>query len=125
MSEERKPLLEPAAQTQAQENINLDHEVEYNRALIAERDRGIGEIREAVLEVQSIFKDVGTLVTEQQFGVENIAANVDLLSVNTRQADEQLRVAEDYRRRRPLVNCCMFIFALLIVGLICIVIISI
>ncbi|CAG8739310.1 13701_t:CDS:2, partial [Dentiscutata heterogama] len=44
----------------------LDNEVEYNESLIAEREGEIREIEQGLNELNEIFRDLGTLVTEQQ-----------------------------------------------------------
>jgi hypothetical protein len=49
-----------------QELIRLDNEIEYNEAIIAEREQSIVEIEHAILEVNEIYRDLGSLVNEQQ-----------------------------------------------------------
>ena len=44
----------------------LDNEIEYNESLIAEREGEIREIEQGINELNEIFRDLGTLVTEQQ-----------------------------------------------------------
>lgn len=46
--------------------IRLDHEIEYNEAVIADREQSIIEIEHAIHEVNEIFRDLGSLVNEQQ-----------------------------------------------------------
>lgn len=111
-SEESEPLM--TQQTTKSQERQLVNEISYNQALIIEREHGIQEIQAAMNEVNSIFKDIGTLVTEQQLGFDNIAENVEMISSRTRNAANEIRIAEDYRRRRPLVNCWWFTLALLL-----------
>lgn len=116
--DERRPLLDLA-------QIPLSQEISYNQALIIEREQGIEDVQEALHEIQHLFKDIGTLVSEQQFGLDNIASNVNLVAENSHHAREELRIAEDYRRNRPLVNCCLFVFSILIVTALLVFIISV
>ena len=44
----------------------MDNEIEYNESLIAEREGEIREIEQGINELNEIFRDLGTLVTEQQ-----------------------------------------------------------
>lgn len=111
-SEEREPLI--AQQTTKMQERQLVNEISYNQALIIEREHGIQEIQAAMNEINTIFKDIGTLVTEQQLGFDNIAENVEMIASRTRNAANEIRIAEDYRRRRPLVNCWWFMLALLL-----------
>ncbi|KAF0478533.1 t-SNARE [Gigaspora margarita] len=43
-----------------------DNEVEYNESLIAEQEGEIREIEQGINELNEIFRDLGTLVSEQQ-----------------------------------------------------------
>ena len=43
----------------------LDNEISFNEAIIVERDQGIEEIQNQVVEVNEIFKDLAVLVDEQ------------------------------------------------------------
>ncbi len=45
----------------------LDSEIEYNESLIAEREDDIKEIEKSIVEVNEIFRDLGTMVNEQQY----------------------------------------------------------
>lgn len=58
-------MLKQEAQRR-QELIRLDNEIEYNEAIIAEREQSIVEIEHAILEVNEIYRDLGSLVNEQQ-----------------------------------------------------------
>jgi len=79
-----------------------------------ERQKGIQEIQSAMNEVNAIFKDISMLVSEQQSTFDNIAVNVELAASSSRNAAGQLRIAEDYRRRRPWVGCWTLILFILI-----------
>jgi len=108
---EDAPLM--LAQVNEQRGRQLANEISYNQALIVEREMGITEIQAAVNEVNDMLKNTGSLVSEQQYGFDNIMANVELASSRTRNAASELRIAEDYRRRRPLVSCWLIVIALL------------
>jgi len=61
---EEQPLLDDS-----QQRLKLrvlDNEIEYNESLIAEREGEIREIEQGINELNEIFRDLGTLVTEQQ-----------------------------------------------------------
>jgi t-SNARE complex subunit (syntaxin) len=47
----------------------LDNEIEYNEALITEREGEIQEIEQGITELNEIFRDLGTLVNEQESGI--------------------------------------------------------
>lgn len=114
-SEEAEELSPLVAKSQlSQSDRKLENEISYNQALIIEREQAIQEIQATMHEVTSIFKDLGALVSGQQYGFDNIAANIELASMRTGGAANEIRIAEDYRRRRPLVNCWYLMLAFLI-----------
>jgi syntaxin 7 len=77
-----------------QELLLLDGEIEYNSALIAERDAGIAEIQSQIGEVNEIFQDLAVLVNEQGGLIDDIEANIVRTSVRTKEAKRELQKAE-------------------------------
>ena len=53
-------------QTQRQSDLIPDSELEYQEQVIQEREGEIREIEAGVVELNEIFRDLGTIVTEQQ-----------------------------------------------------------
>ena len=51
---------------QQQQELVPDSELEYQEQLIQEREGEIEDIERGVLELNEIFRDLGTIVTEQQ-----------------------------------------------------------
>ena len=75
------PLLHEESRRQ-QELVRLDHEIEYNEALIADRETSIVEIEQAINEVNEIFRDLGTMVNDQQGMIGNFVVLLQLLLIN-------------------------------------------
>ncbi len=61
MEQEDTPLL---AQ---QYDPNLDEQVELNERIIAEREEDLIGLEKSIVEVNEIFRDLGSLVHEQQY----------------------------------------------------------
>ena len=116
----------------------LDNEVEFNEQLIAEREEDLKEIERSILEVNEIFRDLGTLVHEQghmlgeelfiaahlmnQFLIsptDNIESNVQDVTINMENATGELRQASKWQKSTRNKLCClMLIFAVIAVVLI-------
>lgn len=126
-SEEEDTSLLEAHQKQelAVQDQSLANEISYNQALIIDRERAIEEVQAVMNEVSAIFKDIGTLVAEQQGGFDNIAANVELAASRTRGAAGELRIAEDYRRRQPFGGCWGIFLAVLLTTILIAVMVSV
>jgi syntaxin 7 len=60
----------------------LDNEVEYNEALIEEREEELRNIERSIVEVNEIFRDLGTIVNEQQYMLGKLLFIVVLLPCN-------------------------------------------
>ncbi|KAL2918024.1 hypothetical protein HK105_202438 [Polyrhizophydium stewartii] len=114
-AEEDEPLLGRAQQL-SQLRV-LDAEVEFNEALIAEREQDLVGIEQSIQEVNEIFRDLGTLVNQQQHLLDNIETNVDSVAINVEGAHSELRTANGYQERRQSFMCWIFI-ALLVEHLI-------
>ncbi|KAJ1953082.1 hypothetical protein GGI12_006092, partial [Dipsacomyces acuminosporus] len=95
---ESSPLLGHGQRQQQQQHKRvqlavLDNDVEYNEALINERESEIHEIEQGIVELNEIFRDLGTIVTEQQSLLDNIETNVQSVSINVMGAAEELSTA--------------------------------
>ena len=56
-----------------------------------------------ILDVNTIFKDLATLVHEQGEVIDSIEANVESTHVRVQEGTEQLRQAETYKVKKKLV----------------------
>ena len=45
----------------------IDHQVQLNEAIIQEREQELVVLEQSIVQVNEIFRDLGTLVNEQQF----------------------------------------------------------
>ncbi|KAJ3318352.1 Syntaxin-7 [Boothiomyces sp. JEL0866] len=103
---EQAPLL--------QYDNSLDVQIEINENIIAEREQDLVGLERSILEVNEIFRDLGTLVNEQQFLLDNIETNVNNLNVNMENATGELRSAAQYQASAGKKMCWIFIILLVI-----------
>ncbi|KAJ2157123.1 hypothetical protein GGF46_004727 [Coemansia sp. RSA 552] len=113
--QENTPLLQQQQQQQQQELSVLANDVEYNEALITERESEINEIEQGIVELNEIFRDLGTIVTEQQSLLDNIESNVQSVSVNVMNASTELSSASESQRRGDKYKFCFLIFAIVFI----------
>ncbi|KAJ3330217.1 hypothetical protein HDU91_003649, partial [Kappamyces sp. JEL0680] len=45
----------------------FDHQIELNERIIAEREEDLQGLEQSIAEVNEIFRDLGSLVNEQQY----------------------------------------------------------
>lgn len=96
--------------------MQLDNEIEYNEALIAEREEGIKQVEATILEVNEMFRDLGSIVHEQGQLLDNIEANVVSVGNYVQQGVHDVDKAAVYQRRARGKACCILFFLLVILG---------
>jgi syntaxin 7 len=113
--EEERPLF--ADNSRRLQLQVVDNELEYNEALISEREDEIRDIEQGIRELNEIFKDLGTLVNEQQSSIDNIESNVTSIVTNVHSAAEQLGKASRYQKSARNRMCCLLLI-FVVIGLI-------
>lgn len=61
-------------------------EVDFQEGLILEREEEIRGIEQGITELNEIFRDLGTMVTEQGVMIDNIEQNVSNAATHTKAA---------------------------------------
>ncbi|KAJ1675980.1 hypothetical protein EV182_000193 [Spiromyces aspiralis] len=105
--EEEQPLLDEQRHVQLRV---LDNEINFNEALIRERESEIQEIEQGIIELNTVFRDLGTIVTEQQSLFDNIETNINNVKTHTSNASRELVRASEYQKRSRKLMCYIFIF---------------
>ncbi|KAI7827215.1 t-SNARE [Kickxella alabastrina] len=102
----------------------LDNDIEFNTAIINEREAEITEIEQGIVELNEIFRDLGTIVTEQQSLLDNIETNVYNVHSDVQIASEELHSASEYQRRSNKTKCCIMLFVVVFFVVILLMILS-
>lgn len=123
---EQTPLIQQQQQQQQSQLLGLanQQEVEFNNSIILDRENEIHQIQQGITEINSIFRDLGTLVTEQGSHVDLIEENISTLAENTQHASQQLSKANDYQKKRRKWSCYCLTFLIIILLVVVLVIIS-
>lgn len=107
--------LSPTGQQQQQQLMQQDlrlapqDEVDFQEALIAERETEIQNIEQGVGDLNVLFQQVAQIVTEQGEQLGGIADNVERTHEDTRGADRELRQAARYQKNARSKACCLLI----------------
>merc|ERR1719433_332732 len=88
--------------------IQEEHDVEQ----LQERERAVRQLESDILDVNTIFKDLATLVHDQGEVIDSIEANVESTQVRVQEGTEQLRQAETYKMKKR--KRCFYIIAALL-----------
>eukprot|EP00887_Chlorella_sp_A99_P006447 scaffold3.g6447.t1 len=101
---ERAALLEVARK---QELLAVEGQLQFNEAIIEERDQAIGEIAGQIGEVHQIFQDLAVLVSDQGQMLDDIEANITRAAERT--ADATVQIARAERSQRSVRNKWCFL----------------
>ncbi|TPX64352.1 hypothetical protein SpCBS45565_g05956 [Spizellomyces sp. 'palustris'] len=115
---------QPLMSRQREQLALLDNEIEFNEALIAEREEDLKGIEQSIAEVNEIFRDLGTLVHEQQYMLDNIESNVQSVEINMENATGELRTADRYQRASRNKLCCVMVVVAITVLVLVLVIVT-
>ncbi len=111
---ETRALLQ---QRQQQELKQVDAQIDYNAALIEERDQGIQEIQQQIAEVGEIFQDLAVLVHDQGGMLEDIEANITTTAHRAKEAGQEIVKADRYQRRARNRRCYIMLIAGVVLGI--------
>lgn len=107
------PLLDEPQLLQHQEQ-ELTHlapqsEVDFQDALILEREEEIRNIEQGVGDLNVLFQQVAQIVSEQGEMLDTIANNVENVRDDTAGADRELRSAARYQKNARGKACCLLL----------------
>lgn len=112
---ETTPLL------QKQFDQQIDSQIIINERIIQERDQDLEGLERSILEVNEIFRDLGTIVHDQQYLlgnnllIDNIESNVNTVSINVELGAGELGAASRYQTATGKKYCWIFLILLIII----------
>ncbi|ODQ81541.1 hypothetical protein BABINDRAFT_159817 [Babjeviella inositovora NRRL Y-12698] len=126
LNEESRVAMAQTEEEEPQESQQLiiEHEplnaeeLEYHQNLVEQREREIAQIQHGVDELNEIFRDLGTIVTEQGTMVDNIESNLYTVADETRMAGRELHKALRYQRRSGGRSCCLLLILSVVMGVV-------
>ncbi|KAI0901103.1 t-SNARE [Rostrohypoxylon terebratum] len=107
-------------QLQQQEQVHLapQDEVDFQEALITEREEEIRQIEEGVGDLNVLFQQVAQIVSEQGEVLETIESNAVNVRDDTRGADYELRSAARYQKNARSKACCLLLVLAVIMAIV-------
>lgn len=113
-------LIELASpvQNQQQSQMALQMEEEINLTLLREREDAVRKLESDIVDVNSIFKDLATMVHEQGEIIDSIEANIESASVNVGEGVQQLSKARQSQRSARKKTCFLIVFLVIVLTVI-------
>lgn len=84
-------------------------EVEFQESLIIEREEEIRGIEQGITELNEIFRDLGTMVSQQGEMIDDIEVYVGNTATSTKAADQELTQAARYQKGARNKACCLLL----------------
>eukprot|EP00027_Filamoeba_sp_ATCC50430_P015914 CAMPEP_0168573836 /NCGR_PEP_ID=MMETSP0413-20121227/18750_1 /TAXON_ID=136452 /ORGANISM="Filamoeba nolandi, Strain NC-AS-23-1" /LENGTH=207 /DNA_ID=CAMNT_0008607119 /DNA_START=280 /DNA_END=900 /DNA_ORIENTATION=- len=109
-------------EAQRTKQFHIQNQLDFNEALIVDRDQGIREIEKTVVEVNEIFRDLSKLVIEQGQMIDNIESNIESAVQDTNKGVVEIRKASDYQKRSRTKLCILALILVIIVSVIVLVV---
>merc|ERR1712141_577334 len=95
---------------------------EYDIEQLQERQRAINQLESDILDVNTIFKDLATLVHDQGEMIDSIEANVESTHVRVQEGTEHLRQAETYknkaRKKKFILGSIVLIILIIVISVV-------
>ncbi|KAI3860951.1 hypothetical protein MKW92_044171 [Papaver armeniacum] len=114
----------PEQRTLLIESRRLENEIVLNEAIIEEREQGIQEIQNEIVEIHEIFKDLAVLVHEQGDVILEIDKNVDKSHMAIEQGKSQLEKAAKTQKSNSSLTCLLWVIFVLVLLIVIIVLTS-
>lgn len=110
--------LEQLQQQQQISQLAQQDEVDFQEALIIEREEEIRNIEQGVGDLNVLFRQVAQIVNEQGEQLGSIADNVENIRDDTRQADVENRQAARYQKAARNKSCCLLLILAVIMTIV-------
>ncbi|KAI6188465.1 WW domain-containing protein [Aphelenchoides besseyi] len=113
-------LSQEAAQTDEELTIDQIQQIIANEHMVKEREREVIKISKSILELNTLFKDLATLVVDQGTILDRIDYNVEQTSLRIKAAHRHVQKAYESHKTRKmqiiviLASIAMFLMLLLI-----------
>jgi len=108
--------------TAGQSRTQLMVEEEERIGALQQREQGMRQLESDIVDVNTIFKDLATMVHEQGEIVDSIEQNIEATTVQVSTGTEQLRQAADYqskaRRKKIILAVVGLVILAILVGVI-------
>lgn len=91
-----------------EESIN-ETDLQYHVQLTEERNREIERVSQGIQDVNTIFKDLNLLVTQQGEQIDTIEDNILQHGANAQQADRELVKAHETQKRKGKWSCIVLV----------------
>jgi len=104
-------VVEPSLSGLTQQDIVM---IDQNNKYLRKREEEIGHIVESIQDLNSIFRDLAQMVSEQGEMVDRIDYNIENASIKVQSGLKELQQAEKYQSKNRKMKCILVLTAVFI-----------
>eukprot|EP01132_Coremiostelium_polycephalum_P005037 gene5037-6268_t len=116
--DENQSLMESSRRQQL---AQIESEREYHNSIIQEREEGIKQIEQSIVEINEIFLDLSNLVAEDGVRLNNIEANIESSHLNVKEGVQELHQASKYQRSSRTKMCWLALILIVVAGVLAVI----
>merc|ERR1712126_394090 len=116
------PGAEPEGEIQSRTQMVIEEEERISQ--LQQREQSMRQLESDIVDVNTIFKDLATMVHEQGDIVDSIEQNIESTTVQVTTGTEQLRQAADYQNKARKKKIILAVLGLIILAILIAVIAS-
>ncbi|EFA75608.1 syntaxin 7 [Heterostelium album PN500] len=111
--DESQSLMEASRRQQL---AQIESEREYQNSIIQEREEGIRQIEQSIVEINEIFMDLSNMVSEQGVMLNTIEYSLESTVMNTQEGVEQIKKASEHQRSARTKMCWLALILFIVAG---------
>ncbi|EGG22490.1 syntaxin 7 [Cavenderia fasciculata] len=115
---ENQSLLEASRRQQLSQ---VESEREYQNSIIQEREDGIRQIEQSIVEINEIFMDLSNLVSEQGVMLNTIEHSLESTVMNTQEGVVQIKQASQHQRSARTKMCWLALILFIVAGVLAVI----
>jgi len=114
-------VVEPSLSGLTQQDIVM---IDQNNKYLRKREEEISHIVESIQDLNSIFRDLAQMVSEQGEMVDRIDYNIENASIKVQSGLKELQLAEKYQSKNRKMKCILLLTAVFIILLFLLIIVK-
>jgi len=112
--------MDDGSSTNQQQRMNTQILIEEDDTIqqLQERERSIRQLESDIVDVNTIFKDLATMVHDQGETIDSIEENVGAAAITVHDGTDQLRQAERYKSKARKKKVCLAVTGIVILAIV-------
>lgn len=117
--DEKEELQHNDDHARSHDQFVLQQELETDASLLEEREQQMRQLEGDIIDINDIFRDLGTMVHDQGDVIDNIEAHVEIAAIGVEKGNKQLRKAVQHKKvSRKLTLAILCVVLVIVIAII-------